>query len=174
MAWSTLPTYVAGNALTAAQLNAIAANINETAPAKSTTQGYWYISGSSANTINERAIVSDKILTQQTRSSTSYGALATAGGTVTLTTGTKVLVHHACQSFNSAAGTNWNSYAISGATTVSSSDEWGGESNGTDGNRQGISELHSVTAGSNTFTQQYRAGSGTGTFDDRIIIAMGL
>lgn len=173
MAWSTLPAYSDGNALTAAQVTAIKDNINETAPAKATTASYWFIA-TGTNAIAERAIMSDKILTQQTRSSTSYGALATAGGVVTITTGAKALVHHSCQSFNSAAGTNWNSYKISGATTVSSSDEWAGESNGTDGNRQGVSELHSVTGGSNVFTQEYRAGSGTGTFDDRIIIVMAL
>src|SRR4249919_21771 len=172
MSWAAIPTFTDGNALTGAQMEIIAADIEESAPAKATTEGYWFISGSSANLINERAIVSNKILTQQTRASASYGALATAGGTVTATTGTKALVHHACQSFNSAAGTNWNSYKISGATTVASSDEWAGESNGTDGNRQGVSELHTVTAGSNVFTQEYRAGSGTGTFDDRIIIVM--
>ena len=173
MAWTTLPTYADGNALTAAQMNAVAANINETAPSKATTSGYHFVS-TGTNAIAERAIVSDKILTQQTRTSTSYGNLTTVGGTVTVTTGTKALVHISDQMFSSAANTVWTSYEISSATTASASDEWGIEANGTDGNRLGISELHTVTGGSNVFTMKYRVGGGTGTFDDRIIIVMGL
>lgn len=172
--WTTLPTYTDGNALTGAQLEAIAANIEESAPAKATTEGYWFIAGSSGNSINQRAILTARVDTQQTRSSTSYGALATVGPVVTITTGSQALVSINCQLFNSAAGTCWSSYKITGATTVSSSDTWACEGNGTDGNRQGIMNLHAVTAGSNVFTQEYRVGSGTGTFDDRNTIVMAM
>jgi hypothetical protein len=176
MTWSTLPAYSDGNALTAAQMTAIKDNINESAPAKASTQGYWFIAGSSANTINQRAIISDKILTQQTTTSTTYVNLTTTGATVTATTGTKALIHHGCQLFNSSSGSCWASYAISSATTVSASDEWAitCEASATNSFRYGYSELHTVTAGSNVFTQKYRVGSSTGTFDDRHLICMAL
>jgi len=175
MTWSTLPAYSDGNALTAAQVTAIKDNINETAVAKATTAGYWFI-GTGTNALAERSITSDKILTQQTTTNTSYVNLATVGATVTATTGTKALIHHGCQLFNSGSGSSWASYAISGATTVSASDEWAVtcEAASTNSFRYGYSELHTVTAGSNTFTQKYRVGSLTGTFDDRHLIVMAL
>jgi len=174
MAWTVPPTAVAGALLTASQWNAgVRDNLLETAPAKATLSGRIFVS-TGANSIAQRSIVSDKITAQQNTASGSYVNLGTVGATVTVTTGTLAQVHHGCQLFSSTTGTVWASYAISGATTVSASDEWANEANGTDGNRSGVSELHTVTAGSNTFQQKYRVGSGTGTFDDRYIIVWAL
>jgi metal-dependent amidase/aminoacylase/carboxypeptidase family protein len=177
MTWSTLPAYSDGNALTAAQMTAIKDNINETAPAKATTAGYWFVS-TGTNAVAERAILSTRNNNQQTRTSTSYGNLSTVGPVVTITTGTQALVHIANQMFNSGAFSCWSSYAITGATTRASDDEHGlsMEGGSTQAFKMGVSSLEAVTGGSNVFTQQYRVGSGggTGSFDDREVIVMAL
>ena len=175
MAWTTLPAYTAGNALTAAQVTAIKDNINESAPSKATTAGYWFIA-TGTNAIAERAIVSDIILTQQTTTNTSYVNLTTVGATVTATTGTKALVMIQCQMFSSGTGTCWSSYAISGATTAAADDQWAitCEAAASNSFKMGNTTLHTVTGGSNVFTQKYRVGSLTGTFDDRHLICMAL
>jgi len=172
MAWSTLPTYVNG-VLSAAMMNAIAANINESAPAKATTAG-WHFVSSATNTIVERAIVSDKILTQQTTTNTSYVNLATVGATVTATTGAKAVIHHGCQMFSSGTGTCWSSYDVTGATTSAANDDRAITCEAAAGNsfRFGYTELQTLTPGSNVFTQKYRVGSLTGTFDDRHLICI--
>ena len=60
MAWTTLPTYTDGTALTAAMLLAIAANINETAVAKATTAGRFFVA-TGPNAIAERSIIADSL-----------------------------------------------------------------------------------------------------------------
>ena len=176
MTWQAIPTFTDGNALTGAQMEIIAADLEETAPAKATTEGYWFISGSSANVVNERAITSDKVLTQQTTTSTTYVNLATVGAQVHATTGTKALIHHGCQMFNSGAGSCWSSYIVTNATSSAADDDRAitCEAASTNSFRMGYTELQTLTAGSNTFTQRYRVGSLTGTFDDRHMICMAL
>ena len=175
MAWSTLPTYVDGDPLTAAMLLAIAANINETAVAKATTAGYHFVANGT-NVVVERAIVSDKILTQQTTTSTTYVNLATVGATVTVTTGTHAIISHGCQMFSSGTGSCWSSYALTGATTSAADDERAitCEAAASNSFRMGYTELQTLTAGSNVVTQKYRVGSLTGTFDDRHVAVMAL
>jgi hypothetical protein len=176
MAWSTLPTYADGNALTAAQMLAIAANINESAPAKATTQGYWFISGSSANTINERAILQSEILTQETSGRTTYGNIATVGPTVTITTGTQALISTTAQMFNSGANNMYMSYAVSGATTSTSVDDraLAFQAGAGDQIRATCTTLQALTAGSNVCKAEYKTTAGTGTWDDRRILVMAM
>lgn len=176
MAWTTPPTAVAGTFLTAAQWNAgLRDNLLETAPAKATTSGRIFVS-TGANSIAQREIKSDTVLTQQTGGLTSYGNLATAGPQVTITTGLAALVFTSAQLENSGNGSTWASYGVSGATTDAVTDERAifNQSGSTFGGRFGVSNLHTLTAGSNVFLVQYRVSSGTGTFDDRKIIVMAL
>ena len=120
------------------------------------------------------------VATSQTTTSTSFTDLATAGPTVTVTTGTKVLV--IVSVYVSANGTpaarSYMDFAISGATTRAASDTTAylarTDTNGDIWGRASAANLLTVTAGSNTFTAKYRVSAGTGTFVDRSIIVIDL
>ena len=106
----------------------------------------------------------DFVSTNQTTTSTSYTGLATASS-VTVTTGTKALVMLTCElEMTSTSDRAFMSYAVSGATTIASSDAFA--LNMKIAAAQTI-DAHSyayivtgLTAGSNTFTTQFRSGSG--------------
>jgi hypothetical protein len=120
------------------------------------------------------------VATTQTTTSTTYGNLTTAQ-TVTLTTGTKVLVILSAAVKNSAQdGWGFVSVAVSGATTRSSSDEDGKFVSGT-GNIASYTPTVETThvyltcnAGSNTFTMQFKSDGGTTTFANRRITVIDL
>ena len=176
MTWSTLPAYSNGNALTAAELTAIKDNINESAPAKATTQGYWFISGSSANSINERAILQSTILTQETSTRTTYGNITTTGPTVTITTGTQAIISATAQMYSSGGDNMYMSYEISGATTEASDDDraLSYQAGAGDQIRATCTTLQTLTAGSNVFKAEYKTSASTGTWDDRRILVMAM
>jgi hypothetical protein len=121
----------------------------------------------------------NRVDTQQTTSSLTYTALATAQS-VTLTTGTKVMVVVSSGSTSSTVGYGaYASYAISGATTRAVSDTWAtgmdeiARSTATD--QQSYVSYQTVTAGSNTFTLQFRAvGGGTAYFKNRQLTVIDL
>jgi hypothetical protein len=104
------------------------------------------------------------VATNQTTTSTTYTGLATASS-VTVTTGTKALVILTCElEMTSTSDRAFMSYAVSGATTIASSDAFA--LNMKIAAAQTI-DAHSyayivtgLTAGSNTFTTQFRSGSG--------------
>jgi len=120
-----------------------------------------------------------RVDTSQTTTSTSYVGLATAQS-VTVTTGTKVLVLISCQLNGTSNPPVYASYAISGATTVSASDAWciKNEGDGGSGSKSVLqmttASYQTVTAGSNTFTMQFKVQSSTGTFVNRQIIVIDL
>jgi hypothetical protein len=113
------------------------------------------------------------VATSQTTTSTSYTGLTTAQ-TVTITTGTKALVLLHARMTNSGSGNSARmSFAVSGATTMAADDDkaifmtpytasefiqFGGHV-----------YVTGLTAGSNTFTAQFRTGAGTATFVARYI-----
>lgn len=175
MAWTTLPTYVNG-VLTAAQLNAIKDNINETAPAKAIV-GSWPLlfAASATNVLASREIRDDTVTTLQTTTNTSYTDLSTTGPEVTLTTGAFALVFPCSRVFNSSGGVSYASFLVSGATVGDSPADGRGVANqGTDDIRAGSTQLMATTPGSNIFTMKYRVSSGTGTFSSRRLATMGL
>ena len=177
MTWSTLPAYSDGNALTAAQVTAIKDNINETAPAKATTAGRL-ITTNGANSVAEREMNDDIINTTGTRTSSSYGNLTSggAGPTVTVSTSVNALTMVNVRMENSGNNACWCSFAISGATTDASIDQRAAmaQAGSGDANRFGVSSFNAVTAGSNTFQNEYRVTAGTGTFQDRRLVVMAL
>jgi hypothetical protein len=118
------------------------------------------------------------VATSQSTTSTSFTGLTTAGA-VTVTTGTKALVSISA-TFENAAGVNvlgLMGFAISGATTVAASDQYahGFQFVATGGGnfqyRSGATfVVTGLTAGSNTFTTQFRKGAGdTPGFANRTI-----
>ena len=120
-----------------------------------------------------------RVNTSQNTTSNTYVGLTTAQS-VTLTTGTKVLVIISCQTSPNSGSYPWASYAISGATTLAASDNWGititTDTGGYDNTIQvSYASYQTVTAGSNTFTMQFRrTGGGGGTFSNREIIVVNL
>jgi hypothetical protein len=123
------------------------------------------------------------VATSQSTTSTSFTGLTTAGA-VTVTTGTKALVSISATVEN-AAGVNvlgLMGFAISGATTVSASDQYSAGINflATGGGNfqvklSGTFVITGLTAGSNTFTTQFRKGAGdTPGFANRTISVVDL
>ena len=125
------------------------------------------------------ASAQNRVDTSQSTTSTSYVGLSTAQS-VTLTTGTKVLVIISCFSQGSTQQGNFASYAVSGATTISASDAWAIQNQGDGGvgnkNQMQMSTVsyQTVTAGSNTFTMQFRGDGQTATFRNRQITVIDL
>jgi len=118
------------------------------------------------------------VATSQSTTSTTYVGLTTAQ-VVTVTTGTKALVSISA-TFENAAGVNVGarmSFAISGSTTVASADEFstGIAFLATGGGNYQVKNgatflVTGLTAGSNTFTAQFKKGAGdTPGFAERTI-----
>lgn len=179
MAWTTPMTAVLNATFTASQWNTyVRDNSLETMPAKATTAGRWFIA-TGANAIAERAISYAEVLTSQSTSSTSYTNLTTSGPAVTVTTGTRALVFMSARMSNSTDNAEcWASVTVSGATTSAASDTRalsleGAETSNT--NAYGCFHYYdTLTAGSNTFTLQYKAGSGTATFENRRLLVLAM
>ena len=186
-------TFVAGNVLTAAQLNAylmdqslmrVTSGTRPTAAA----QGGGLLEGMAVYETDNNAIcVYDgtnwnqittevsRVTASETSTSTSYTNLATAGPAVTITTGTQALVYITAQSFSTSAYAAM-SVAVSGASTAAASDAYWNLSNVVGNNlaMTRVALITGLTAGANTFTAKYRVSAGTGTWAYREIAAHGL
>lgn len=182
MAWSTPMTAVANSTFTAAQFNQyVRDNLNETAPAKATTSGGYFVADG-VNSIAERFATGNTDLNTGTTTSTTFTDLtgAAIGPTVTVTTGTMALVFIHGQMGNSGTGSARMAYDVSGATTIAAADNRGNAVFGVAGVTiaTGTAVLHfggvALTPGSNTFTAKYRVSSGTGTFSARRISVLPL
>jgi hypothetical protein len=124
------------------------------------------------------AVPTNAVATVDTRQSTTsgtYTALATAGPAVTLTTGTKALIIQSAQLENDP-GANTNigfiAVAVSGATTIAATDTKRLSFQISAANYSQASFAYIITgltAGSNTFTMQYRSQAGTPFFLHRTI-----
>ena len=110
--------------------------------------------------------------------STSYTGLTTVDS-VTLTTGTSVLVLFSVNTNGSGVLDTSVAVAVSGATTIAAAD---GVSNAkaitaATANAKyhvGRGVVLTVTAGSNTFTLKYKVSGGTGTFSGRVLAVIRL
>lgn len=183
MAWTAPMTAIANTIFTAAQFNQhVRDNLNETAPAKATAAGGYFVA-TGTNAIAQRIADSAIELGSGTTTSTTYADLdapANVGPSVTVETGPSALVIVSGQFQNSGTGSARMSYAVSGATTIAAADNRGVGAFGVAGLNitAGTTALHfgglSLTPGSNTFTTKYRVSSGTGTFTSRRILVLPL
>jgi hypothetical protein len=108
------------------------------------------------------------VATSQGTSSTSYTDLATVGPSVSMVTGTSVLVILSTSAMCSVADGVYAGVAVSGASTIAADTSKAFQMTGTTLMKGTYSFPLTVTAGSNTFTMKYRAAfSGTATFADR-------
>ena len=201
-AQTTVPTFTAGQVLTAAQLNNSArTGVPVFADTTARDAGFGgtgekvlaegqlcyledsnivqYYDGAAWATVGPSALTTATatVATSQSTSSVTYTDLATAGPAVTLTTGTKVLVFTNTEVSTAAGRYVFADFAISGATTRAASDDTCIKM-GTDADsmqsRNGVANLMTVTAGSNTFTMKYRVNAGTNSFINRSIIVVAL
>ena len=136
-----LTTYTSGEVLTAVSLN----------------DNFTFAAANPASAVS--AVDVNRVNTSETTSSVTYVGLTTAQ-TITMTTGTKVLV---LLSFNFAANDAVESYAsvaVSGATTTAAADANSAfaQSSKSGGYNFAVANAIplTVTAGSNTFTMQFR------------------
>lgn len=175
MAWTSLPTYTNG-VLTAAMMNAIKDNINETAPAKAIV-GSWplHFTSSATNTVAAREIRDHTVSDQDSTANTAYVDLPSIGPIVTVTTGAFALVFPASRVFNTAGGVSYASFLVEGATVGDVVADGRGVANqGTDDLRAASVQLMATTPGSNVFQMKYRVSSATGTYQSRRLCVMGL
>jgi hypothetical protein len=97
---------------------------------------------------------------------------------VTLTTGTTVMVIVTARVVGSAAGSGWASFAVSGASSVAAADVNAVETTRAAGadDLQATTKtvLTGLTPGSNTFTMQYKESGGTVTFSNRTLAVVPL
>lgn len=177
MSWSAPMTAVANSTFTAAQFNQhVRDNLNETAPAKATTAGSYFVANG-VNSITERRAVSAADLASGTTTSTTFTDLsgASAGPSITIEHGPNVLVIVRGSLENTGAGSARMAYTLSGANSLAAADNRGAHIFGVANVNLGASDvslLNSLTPGTSTFTAKYRVSSGTGQFSARRIIVM--
>lgn len=178
MAWTAPMTFVAGAALTAAQLNThLRDNMMETEIAKASLTTSWIV-GAGPNAVVERAIATSRVTTTQTTTRTDdWADLATPGPAVTVTTGTSALVFMYVNMENSAANAMTRcSWAVTGATERTPWEMTELRVDGIPGvnpvSYSNVDFMTTLTPGVNTFTMKYRVGSGTGSFRYRCLIVM--
>jgi len=162
MAWKTT-----GDIVTAADLNSTAPGVATTAGRRIVTDG--------VNTVVERVPTVDAVDTNESTASTSYTDLTTTGPAVTVTTGTKAIVHFGAELYNSSGGGRSRvAVAVSGASTIAASDAKALQFESSNANDNLAASrtvmFTSLTAGSNTFTLKYNVATGTGNFLYRHII----
>lgn len=128
--------------------------------------------------------VGAKSTTSATTTSTGYVNTLTGDATaisVTLATGTTALVQFSSQNYNSAIARNYIAVAVSGATTVAAADADSANATTAGAGSAYTISLHrawvitGLTAGTNTFTLNYRNNGGTSTFNfGRDLIVSGI
>lgn len=116
--------------------------------------------------------------------STTYVTTLTSDSTaisVTLATGTSAFVNFSVSAYGAGggAGTPWASISVSGATTLAASDDRAIvlDQAATTAQQASIATayvLTGLTAGTNTFSLNYRVGSSTGTFVRRHLVVKGV
>lgn len=173
-------TAISGNVLTAAQWNSnVRDNILETATAKATTAGGYFVA-QGTNSLVQRTQNTVFDATSVTTNSTSYVSLNGSGATVSATTGTSALVFWKCRFAVDTVGNNvYSTIAVSGATTIAANESYALWMTASTANYfMSCGTFHmftGLTPGSNTFTMQHRVTTGgtvDGTWDERYITVL--
>ena len=122
--------------------------------------------------------VGNTVSTAQATTSTTYVDLTTVGPTLTLTTGTSVIISISCNmnDTTNTAELGFMSFAVSGATTLAALDANAISAghlsiSGESGSFSRTFTLTGLTAGSNTFTAKYRSSNSNSiTFKNRDMV----
>jgi hypothetical protein len=173
MAWSTLPLYSSGGVLTAAQMNAIAANINETAPSRATTTSTFFV-GAGPNSIEERSIQTARSNSQDQTGSTTYTELTTTQR-ITYSSYATALVLLTARLFTSTAGEIClHSVYVTGSSSITADDQNALIVQSTSSNSRMrataavlLTSTQGLVSGSNQYRAHFRVTGGTLTAADR-------
>lgn len=144
------------------------------------TSNYDTLQNQITNIENAGATATTSLVsTSATTSSTTYTATLSTGATgpavtVTLAAGQNCLIIIGCENAN-PGGQARSSFAVSGTATEAATDARGTHNATLLGMAQSKATLYTAgSAGSYTYTQQYRVSAGTGTFLNRGIMAIPL
>lgn len=177
MAWTAPMTAVANTAFTAAQFNQyVRDNLNETGPAKVSTEGQ-YLVATGASALTARRMNRNSVNVAESTTSTTFTNLATNGPTMAITTGTTALVIMSAKvQHGTSLGNAFMGYEISGASS-NPADEGTSLSHAPGAASGWITASYvlweiGMTPGSNTFTCKYRTNTGTATYDARRIMVL--
>lgn len=180
MTWTAPPTFTDGAVLTGAQLNILRDDLNETAPAKATSVGSFFI-GQGANIIAERQISTVRVATGETTTSGTYVELTTHAN-ITVTTSTLCLVWVAARMYTSTIdGICFNAFQVSGASTIAADDDSAHQVTSSTVNARGrsgsltiVTAAQGLNAGSNTIKQVFKVTAGTLTAASRELLVLPL
>jgi hypothetical protein len=180
MAWGAPPTFTDGSVLTGAQLNILRDDLNETAPAKATSVGSFFV-GTGANGIKETTWSSSRVNTLETTTSTTYVEPTTAQQ-LTLTTSTLaiVIITTTLQS-STVDGICFANFVVNGASTISADDNLAQIFTSSTVSARGRSSATTVltgalglVAGSNTFKLVCKVNLGTLSIRSREMLILPL
>jgi hypothetical protein len=172
MTWTAPMTAVSGSVVSASDFNTfVRDNLNECPAAKAVSPGSLFV-GNGSRSVIERTPSGSAINVAQGTASTTFVDLATAGPSVTVTTGSSALVVMTAEiNVNTGSAAGAVGVAVSGATTLAADANYQlkQESASTaEFQRCSAARLYSgLTPGSNTFKMQYRVTAGTGAFNSR-------
>lgn len=178
MSWTSPPTWTDGSVLTAAQMNIIRDDLNETAPAKATSVGSFFV-GTGANGIKETQWSSSRVNTAETTASGTYVEPTTAQQ-LTLTTSTLAIVIVSARLHTSTVdGICFATFVVNGASTIAADDNLAVVQNSSTVNsRMRASAVTVLTgamglnAGSNTFKLVCKVTAGTLTIASRELLVL--
>jgi hypothetical protein len=194
-ATTSVPAYVSGEVLTAADLTVTNSGIPVFADSTArdaafggtgekvlaegqfayleSTNAVQYYDGAAWQSVGP-TFSSATVATQQNTSSATYTDLSTAGPAVTVTTGTTAYVILTSYFYNNTSGFGAAmGFAVSGATTIAATDDQrlyatGAIAGGQEFQNSVVYKV-TLTAGSNTFTAKYKTVGATSTFRERTI-----
>lgn len=175
MAWSTVPTFVSGAVLTAAQLNTyLRDNAAETAVSKASVAGrYFGVDGT--NSIGEREIKSDIVTTSETTTNSAFVDLATVGpGVTTFSAAKAVVLLTASVSNNTVGATSSMGVEVTGPSAGSAGTSFALRVTSSTANALYQASFVDArgAAGINSFTAKYSTTAGTATFVTRRITVL--
>lgn len=176
MAWTSPMTFVDNTPLTAAQLNThLRDNLMETAPAKATIPGSYFVT-ESFGSIGERSMQGGVAEALASTTSTTYTGLAgSPGPSVTAFVGNSALVVVSATLSNQANSQARISYTLSGANEAEAADRFGLLNTGSDSRQISMTHLRSnLEPGVTTFTCQYRTSNAANasSFERRRIVVI--
>jgi hypothetical protein len=179
MTWTTPRTWISGETLTSALLNAQLRDNMLQQAAEIVTGERGYVVSNGLNSLAVRHTRRANVLATVTTTSTSYTSPSTSPGpTLTLDTDTQcVLMYEAHMKDSVGGNASYASVAVSGATTIAADDSWALRAQRIADESMCCAQFrwfNTLTPGENTFTMQYRVGGGTGTFKWRRLMALPL
>lgn len=124
-----------------------------------------------------KIVATARVATDEASTSTTYADLATVGPSVSIVTGTSVLITMNCNCYSTSGLTQniWVSFTVSGASTLAADDTRSSLTTvyGITGHNAALAStllITGLTAGLNAFVLKYRTDSGTSRWTQRNIV----